>query len=384
MKTQYKNINEQIARMKSLFTEERLYGNLVEQEVPVIASQKGEPTIDQDGNYIITYSDDSQVIYVPQENKWKKKADAATDMVDIDITSADGKKLVTQYEATRNADKNWVAQVQKIEKEKKAAALIAQNEKDAIIVADAIKQGYTKEVPKDYETNKTAYVIQPVRNDADEVEIWYKRGGTIAMDFGETKKRKCRKIISDQVEKFSIIRGTSQQIDYIDSIETNNDDVLNIIEKMRWCISNFGKDEKDARFLKKDNNTTQFTTLFTKTYGEQGEDVKVATDKPEKTKKIKPPKGGWYRIDDTLSIKYEGGDNFVVKGTGTIAVLEKGTKKKIFRQGYPKILHDILTQARGSFAIDGKRAFKDIDGITVDEIKKDGSLVKIRVAGETE
>ena len=33
MKTKHKNINEEIKRMKSLFTEERLYGNLVEQDV---------------------------------------------------------------------------------------------------------------------------------------------------------------------------------------------------------------------------------------------------------------------------------------------------------------------------------------------------------------
>ena len=32
MKTKYKNLNEQMVRMKSLFTEERLYGNLVEQD----------------------------------------------------------------------------------------------------------------------------------------------------------------------------------------------------------------------------------------------------------------------------------------------------------------------------------------------------------------
>ena len=31
MKTKHENLNEEIKRMKSLFTEERLYGNLVEQ-----------------------------------------------------------------------------------------------------------------------------------------------------------------------------------------------------------------------------------------------------------------------------------------------------------------------------------------------------------------
>ena len=38
MKTQRKNITEEIERMKSLFTEERLYGNLVEQDPPAITT----------------------------------------------------------------------------------------------------------------------------------------------------------------------------------------------------------------------------------------------------------------------------------------------------------------------------------------------------------
>jgi len=44
MKTKYKNLNEQVNRMKSLFTEERLYGNLVEQDSEEAQSGANGPT----------------------------------------------------------------------------------------------------------------------------------------------------------------------------------------------------------------------------------------------------------------------------------------------------------------------------------------------------
>ena len=62
MKTKYKDLNEQIDRMKSLFTEERLYGNLVEQDEEVEIEEIGvEP--EAEVTYSIKQDDGSTKTY---------------------------------------------------------------------------------------------------------------------------------------------------------------------------------------------------------------------------------------------------------------------------------------------------------------------------------
>ena len=88
MKSKYKNLNEQMVRMKSLFTEERLYGNLVEQTetTPEIFTH----TITTDDRDHWTINDKNEIKF--EEGKWyhtnistPEAWEEVTDVTDQDI-----------------------------------------------------------------------------------------------------------------------------------------------------------------------------------------------------------------------------------------------------------------------------------------------------------
>ena len=103
MKTQRKNITEEIERMKSLFTEERLYGNLVEQDAGF-----GKTTKDQRKDIKKQNKIDGRISTQSQARKDKRKVNQARRTKESGERAQQVKELTNCRKGINNLIKNFL------------------------------------------------------------------------------------------------------------------------------------------------------------------------------------------------------------------------------------------------------------------------------------
>lgn len=328
MKKNFNTLNEQMLRMKSLFTEERLYGNLIKEQGP-----------EDEGNNLKNQG------YGDKLPEGRKEED-----FDVEVDS-EGKKWYKEKEEV------------KLKREKEAEKLKKQQAKEAF-------EKWRKEnVPEEegwleathdgsHKKDTKNYVYKTYEPNGTEFYKPEEKGNLTDKDqrFGQCKKV-LRKLYGD-FKKLDF----GNETEFIKNIATddNKDKDDNRVKQIQYCIKHNGK--KLKKFPKFNGLITSFEKVYPNGYVEPA----VTNDDKNKKNKDKTPKK--YRIDSTTYLKPKGKREFSLYGIKGAEVAYEENDKWII---------DPVIKKRAINKIKEITGVSSVDDITILKGKPEGVLFQI-------
>ena len=371
--------------MKSLFTEERLYGNLVEQEEKTPEQKKGGGVPKEDVIDVTTTQtqavDEPKIVKIGGRTFKKTVTDGKVEWFETtsgtDVAFTDDitikKSLEPAYVKLSGVTDPNTPKVDPVTKKTKVGPVTKGSEVDAdaedrkkvISAKEAAIQGYEEYKggePKDYKSNKSDYAAIYVGDDPDTAEKWYKKGQGL---IGGQRRKQCKELMGKAVDPYTEIVDIDLQKDYFKTLaqKIGEEDVK---DKIKFCISNF----KNARFMKNDSNYKRFIKDFT-TFG--GKYVPEDTVEKEEEEESSGKDKVWTKVRNGVNIKHLKGPNFEIISKLPI-FLKDGNGFKLLKSaqwdGYAAFT-DVLLGRKGSptLMIDGRVPFARVDNITVTDVK---------------
>ena len=271
MKKNFNTLNEQMLRMKSLFTEERLYGNLIIEQEPNTTdnTEKVEPKTDAE----------------LEKGGWSKDKP---------------KENIENYNTTESSDSKttWYKSKDEVRlnREKEAAKLKKQQNKEAFDkwVKENVppEDGWNNATQDDtHEKDTKNYEYKTHKATGTEFYKPYEKGNLSKKD---KRFNQCKKVLRDLNKDFLKL-GFGSETEFMKNISTedNKDIDDNRIKQLQYCIKYNGK--KLKKFPKFNNLVSSFEEVYPNGYVEP----QVASD--DKKKKVKTPKS--YRINNRTILK---------------------------------------------------------------------------------
>ncbi len=280
MKKNFNTLNEQMLRMKSLFSEERLYGNLIKEQDP---EEGGDNT-----NKSINPKDEGKNL---KDQGYGDKLPEGRKEEDFDVkVDSEGKKWYKEKEEVKL----------KREKQKKEAAKLKKQQ-----AKEALKKWRKENAPEE-EGWKDATHDGNHEKDTENYE--YKTHKATGIEFYKpqekgdlVKKEKrfnqCKKVLRDLNKDFLKL-GFGSETEFMKNISTedNKDIDDNRIKQLQYCIKYNGK--KLKKFPKFKNLVSSFQEVYPNGYVEP--EIPSSDDK-DKNNKVKTPKK--YRLNNRTILK---------------------------------------------------------------------------------
>ena len=299
MKNKFNTLEEQMLRMKSLFTEERLYGNLIKEQDP------NTPNNTEEGGG--SKEEKKTVPKKPTGEDLKKQGYVDTlpdgeNESDYDVKEDDGGnkwyKLKDEIRKKRDEAKKQNLYDQLMKKMTDEGWKLV----DSNHTQDADNYDYKKET--DPKTNKEITFYKP------------KEKGDL------TRKQKrfgqCKKLLNKYVKEWDDILTSSEQQAFLQKIKAEDDknQKLNNVGKIQYCIKTNGK---------KLAENPDYSSLLEKFKEMYGVDVSKRITNTEKSKDKKEKKTKNISIDSTTIAKpvRKTKNKFIIKGVKGANVADK-------------------------------------------------------------
>lgn len=344
MKKNFNTLNEQMLRMKSLFSEERLYGNLIKEQDP---EEGGDIT-----NKSINPKDQGKNL---KDQGYGDKLPEGRKEEDFDVeVDSEGKKWYKEKEEVKL----------KREKQKKEAAKLKKQQ-----AKEAFEKWRKENVPEEdgwedathdgtHEKDTENYDYKTYEGNGTEFYKPKEKGNLSKKD---KRFNQCKKVLRDLYGDFKKL-DFGNETEFMKKIGTddNKDVDDNRIKQIQYCIKNNG--EKLKKFPKFKGLITSFEKVYPNGYVEPA----VTNDDKKKKNKDKTPKK--YRIDSTTYLKPKGKREFSLYGIKGAEVAYEENDKWII---------DPVIKERAINKIKEITGVSSVDGITILKGKPEGVLFQI-------
>jgi len=350
--------------MKSLFNDERLYGNLVmEQDTP---TEEGNTNID--GNVAKT------VKTPPKPTAEELEKQGYGDQL------PEGEKVDDYDVKEDNTGKKWY-KIKDAVKQQRAKAIEDQKAieekykkfKEEKLVADADGNEW-KIVDKNHKMDEEnyAYLESPINPTTKESEKYYKPKEKTRLNKKEKRYGQCKKLLKDLVDDFGSQVSKKEMETFIRKIKTDDKTDVDAkrVKQLQYCI----KTNSDK--LKKNSDYKIFINQFTKIYGEYvAKEPELDDSKDTEEEKKKEPK--WVFADRATALK-------LVKGSKNKWIIKAKRGYKIaFKDGDDWKIPSSL-KSRIENKIMDEMGYSEIENLVILKDNRAPKRLEIQVVGKYE
>ena len=293
MKKNFNTLHEQTFRMKSLFNDERLYGNLVmEQDTP---TEKENTNIDGEVEKTVKTTPKPTAEELGKQG-YQDKLPEGEKVADYDVKEDNtGKKWYKIKDAVKQQRAKAIEDQKSIEEKYKKF-------KEEKLVADADGNEW-KIVDKNHKMDEEnyAYLDSPINPTTKESEKYYKPMEKGVLTPKKKRFNQCKKVLKDLYKDYKKLDVGSDESEFIKNIGSDDkkDRDAHRVKQLQYCIKTNGDK------LKKFPEFKLIINAFTKEYpGGYVESETERDDKSNKTKEKSPKK---YRLDSTTFLKQKMG-----------------------------------------------------------------------------